>query len=112
MLLEELIESKLEECLEALDIVWEASFEAFNAGQQVIFSQNLLDGIVQTNEDYIETWPWVDVTEYVWNMYSCYDIDVLERAFSDTIWLPTEFMEKQIWQAQNYQDIHDFFCPY
>jgi hypothetical protein len=52
-----------------------------------------------------DVWPWLSEDEYVNLMYSCYDDEVMERAFSETIYRPVDELGNLIAQAQEQQEL-------
>lgn len=76
---------------------------SFNPGQVSIYSQNLEPTVSYWLEDAGYNWPWVDPSEYEWNLYESYDFDVTERAFSDSISGPVDAMWQKVDRAQMIQ---------
>lgn len=94
--LEFYIESLYDKMKAYLLITWNDSAEGFNHGQYVIYEHF----IVPTLDDWLEItaayWPFGDVGWYLELCYNCFDVDVMERAFSDTIHEPEEKMQEII----------------
>lgn len=79
---------------------WDSTAASFNNGQQSIYGYYLENELYSFLDSAQEAWPWVESNEYVYGMYSAYDTDVLERAFSDAIWSPVDNMDEVIGTAQ------------
>lgn len=90
----------LDKCMESLGRHWENSSTGFNPGQYFIYSNYLVIPLMEWMEYAVIDWPWVASEDYVDAMFSGYDMDVLDRAFSDTIYDPTGKMDEMIYQAQ------------
>ena len=87
-----------------LDEYWASRFDGFNDGQQVIYSDNMVFTIEEWIEFALYDWPWVDPWALVDALYACYQMDVMERAFSDSIEDPVDQMWDIIDKAQRAQE--------
>lgn len=108
LLLEIAIEELLERMIAALEMNWQGGSAGFNPGQLSIYLNNLLDALQEWELNAAGEWPWVDAYDYVDFMFSAYDAEVMERAFSDTIYGPTGQMEEYAYIAQELQELIEF----
>lgn len=79
---------------------WYQGLAGFNPGQDAIFWFYIEPVLSEWAEFTFYEFPWVDVTDYIDACYLAYDIDVMWRAFSDTIEMPVFDMEDVLYKAQ------------
>lgn len=78
--------------------VWQDMSTSFNPGQDSIYGQYIVDAIDNYISEAEDTWSGdldpqdVDPWEYVDEVFSAFDEDVMARAFSDTIFMPVDQM--------------------
>lgn len=73
---------------EAYASILESTWEAFdgNEGQNAIVEKYILEAVQSHIANAKERWPYgATPDDYVNDIYSCFDDDVIDRAFSDTI---------------------------
>ena len=102
---EELVR-QFEEYQYAIRSTWE-NFQG-NEGQMVIVQNSILPHADEHIEQARDMWPWsTDADEYLAGVFSCYDSDVMDRAFSGTIFELYDHIAA-IWQmADHLQQEHD-----
>lgn len=88
---------------------WEESAAAMNSGQQTIYGWHLQFAVEDWLNEAQDYWPDADADWYVDYCYSSYDMDVLERAFSDTIHAPVDDMWDMIYRAQELYETAQMF---
>lgn len=107
----ELCDDFIEECSES----WNANSLGFNPGQYTIYEQNILIALDEWLYDFV-WYEWgfyinpngVDMSQYEDAFWGSYDMEVLERAFSDTMYDPYDRMEEILDRAQRLQDALEF----
>lgn len=73
---------------------------SFNSGQTSIYFWYIAPMLAEYSDNVVSDWPWCDVGDYIETCYTAYDVDVMDRAFSDTIDQPTYEMEDCLEKAQ------------
>lgn len=107
--LDDLDQSMLLDYEDYCDICLSAWYEfQGNDGQMVIVSDYIIPAAEQHCEEAAEQWPYnVGPDEYVEALYDCFDGDVIDRAFSDTIGDTADAMNAVYTEADDLQHQHD-----
>lgn len=87
---------------------WGNASAAFNPGQQSIFGTHIMSALGSWMGDAEEDWPDAEASAYEDEVMACYNGEVMERAFSDTVSRPVQPMEELIQQAQRAKERADF----
>lgn len=103
------IEHLYDVCMNRMYNSWDTYAGTFNHGQLTIYEQNLVFALEEFAISAAVDWPWTDVGIYEDCLFSAYDGEVLERAFSDSIRDPMGDMAEIIQQAQDAEDAALFF---
>lgn len=107
--LEFAVDQLFEKLYEVVWSNWEHFVPSFNPGQVSIFFQNMESEVYGWLDDAQSVWPDADADYYVDGLYSCYDGEVMERAFSESIGQPVDRMWEIIETAQMLRDLAAMF---
>lgn len=103
------VDALYQRLLEMLNEHWENTGPSLNHGQLAIYfmylEYTIRDWLEQANLD----WPYADADFYAESCYSCYDGDVMYRAFSESIDAPLDKMWDIIYQAQGLYQLAQMF---
>lgn len=79
---------------------WAEKYLTWNSGQAVIYDDYMEMTIGDFLSDASASWPWIESWMLVDGLFTCYDMDVMERAFSDSILNPVDRMDQMIYHGQ------------
>lgn len=87
---------------------WEELVGGGNSGQSVIVERNVLPTVYEHLALVRERWPrGAGAEEYLEVVSNCYDPEVMERAFGDTIMETYQNMQEYQYEAEEWQWEHD-----
>lgn len=86
---------------------WENVEPSLNPGQNAIYWNHMTWPIEEWVGEAGENWPDADADMYSDSLFTAYDGEVMERAFSDAITRPLDTMWTIIYKAQEIQQLID-----
>lgn len=84
LIIKAVVEALKRMCKETVEEIWMTASYSLNSGQTTLFHRNILPTIDAWKDELDDTWPYTDGSVFEAYIYSCYDMEVMERAFSET----------------------------
>jgi hypothetical protein len=94
-----------EKLVELVTAFWDETFLALNHGQQVIYSNHIDETVHVWLGEAGDNWPDADADAYAEQIFMSYDAEVMDRAFSDSIYAPVDKMWEIIYKAQQLNEL-------